>query len=290
MKKVIRDIRYGVEAVLAYSLYGIFRCLPFPWASGLGGWLGRVIGPQLSVSNRARKNLHIAMPELDNKQREAVIRGMWDNLGRVMGELPHMKRLTGKKYQKYVEIVGWGQIHKAAAAGRGFIIFSGHLGNWELAPHTAAEGGYPLVLVYRPANNPWVNRLIRKSRQGRHNKLFPKGKEGAREVLKGLKNKEAVGMLVDQKMNEGIAIPFFGHDAMTAPAIAEFAKKFHVPLLPARVERLGGAQFRVTIYPSLDIPRKSVEEIMTEVNGLFESWIRERPEQWFWLHRRWPES
>ena len=102
-------------------------------------------------------------------------------------------------------------------------------------------------------------------------------------------------MLVDQKYNEGIPVPFFGRDAMTAPTVAELALRFQVPLVPARVERLKGARFRLTLLPPLDLPNSGdraadVHTVMSQVNALFESWIRDRPEQWLWLHRRWPKD
>ena len=101
-------------------------------------------------------------------------------------------------------------------------------------------------------------------------------------------------MLVDQKMNDGIAVPFFGRPAMTAPAIAQFAVRDNVPLLPARSERLGGARYRVTFFPPLEAVRTGdrqadVAATLTKINELIEGWVRARPEQWLWMHRRWPD-
>src|SRR5437868_1155842 len=103
-----------------------------------------------------------------------------------------------------------------------------------------------------------------------------------------------VSLLADQKLNEGIAVPFFGRPAMTAPALALLALRFGCAILPARVERLRGARFRLTLYPPLDMPRSGdrdgdVMTIMTAVNSTLEAWISERPEQWFWVHSRWPD-
>jgi KDO2-lipid IV(A) lauroyltransferase len=100
-------------------------------------------------------------------------------------------------------------------------------------------------------------------------------------------------MLVDQKMNDGIAVPFFDRPAMTASAVAELALKFRCPVVPLRCERLGGAHFRVTALPPLLLPDTGDRiadsySLMLNINQLIESWIREHPEQWLWLHRRWP--
>jgi KDO2-lipid IV(A) lauroyltransferase len=101
-------------------------------------------------------------------------------------------------------------------------------------------------------------------------------------------------LLVDQKLNDGIAVPFFGRPAMTAPALALLALHFDCTVLPARVERLHGAHFRLTIEPPLSLARTGnrtadAAALMTEVNRTLERWIRHRPDQWFWLHRRWPD-
>jgi Kdo2-lipid IVA lauroyltransferase/acyltransferase len=102
-----------------------------------------------------------------------------------------------------------------------------------------------------------------------------------------------VALLIDQKLNDGIAIPFFGIEAMTVDAPALFGLRLGLPLYPVRTERLGGARFRVTIYPPVDLPQSGdrdadVRAVMTHLNAILESWIRERPEQWLWIHRRWP--
>ena len=101
-------------------------------------------------------------------------------------------------------------------------------------------------------------------------------------------------MLVDQKMNDGIAVPFFGRAAMTAPALAQLGLRYRCPVVPVRLERLAGCRFRVTIHPPLSFPdtgdqAADVRTTMTAVNALLEGWIRAGPEQWLWLHRRWPD-
>ena len=102
-------------------------------------------------------------------------------------------------------------------------------------------------------------------------------------------------MLVDQKMNDGLAAPFFGHDAMSPPALAQFALKFRCPVIPVRVERLQGPNFRITCYPPLEITpsgdkQRDILDITTKVNSVLEGWIREQPAQWLWLHNRWPDN
>jgi Kdo2-lipid IVA lauroyltransferase/acyltransferase len=113
-------------------------------------------------------------------------------------------------------------------------------------------------------------------------------------MIAAMQERRSIAMLVDQKMNDGIAVPFFGRDAMTAPALARLALRYGCAVVPVRVDRLEGARSRITAEPPLDLPKTGNMEadtraIMTRVNQVLESWIRERPDHWFWLHRRWPE-
>ena len=106
-------------------------------------------------------------------------------------------------------------------------------------------------------------------------------------MVETLRDGGALGILIDQKYNEGLAIPFFGRPAMTSPAFVQMAQKTNCPLIPVRGERLPGAHFRVTIYPPLNITEQGVEDAIAQAHMLLEEWISERPGQWLWLHRRW---
>ncbi|NDF11588.1 MAG: lauroyl acyltransferase [Proteobacteria bacterium] len=290
MKRPKNSFRKLFIGVLAYVFYHLYRILPIDIASYFGSIMGTVIGPRLRANNTARYNLKRAFPDWDDAKINSTLLEMWNNLGRIVAEFPHIPKLTGKKFWERVEVTGIEHLEVLKVIGKGGIVFSGHIGNWEIAPKTAYELGMPLALVYRPANNPFVERLYRKSRKNSHNGLFAKGRESARNILRTLKEGGYVGLLVDQKMNDGIPIPFFGREAMTASAMADIALKMGSPLVGARVIRTKGAYFKVEIVPALDTTNKNNVAIMTEVNQQFENWIREYPAQWLWLHRRWPRE
>jgi len=284
---------YRTEAWAAAVLAGGFGLLPLDAASDFGGWLARRIGPALGISKRARLNLAAAMPGLSAAAIDTIIRGMWDNLGRVAAEYPHLRRLSVFTPGGRVETLGFEHVDRARAAGRRLIFFAGHLANWEIAALAAGQYGIDIAQIYRAANNPLVDRLIGRLR-GELGELIPKGALGSRRAVAALRRGGHLSMLVDQKLNDGIPVPFFGRLAMTAPALALLALHFDCDVLPARVERLGGARFRLTICPPLAVPKTGnrnadVLALMTAVNATVEAWIRERPEQWFWLHRRWPD-
>ncbi len=267
--------------------------LPIDIASAFGGALARHLGPWLGISTRARHNLAAALPELSAAEIDRILSGMWDNLGRVAAEYPHLRHIRVFASNGRVETAGLDHLDRAVAAGRPAIIFGGHLGNWEIAALAAGQKGLDVAQIYRAANNPLVERMIARLR-GTGSEFIPKGAIASRRALAALRRGAHLTLLVNQKLNDGIPVPFFGRPAMTAPALALLALHFDCAVLPARVERLRGAHFRLTIHPPLPLPRSGeraadVAALMAEVNRTLETWIRERPEQWFWVHTRWPD-
>ena len=280
-------------ALVAFVLAG-FRLIPLDAASRLGGFLCRTFGPLLPVSRAALANLRRAFPEKSEAELKRILLAMWDNLGRTVGEYPHLARFRLYEPGSRVEVIGAEHVDRLRDDGKTGLFFSAHIGNWELASMGATQRGLPLARFYRAPNNPFVDRIVRLVRSPIAGELLPKGAAGARRGLAVMRAGGHIGMLVDQKMNDGIAVPFFGRDAMTAPALAQLALRFDCPVVPAKVERLEGAHFRLTVYPPLEIERTGdrqgdIFRLMTRVNALVEEWVRARPEQWLWVHNRWPE-
>jgi Kdo2-lipid IVA lauroyltransferase/acyltransferase len=284
---------HRLEAWGAALLFGAFAALPLDCASALGGAMGRLIGPFLGISKRARRNIKRALPELSEIEVAEIIAGMWDNLGRVAAEFPHLRKIRVFEPGGRVETHGFEHMDRAVAAGRRMIIFSGHIANWEIGMLAAVQYGISVAQIYRAANNPLIDRIITRFR-GEAGELIPKGAVAARRSIATLRRGAHLTMLADQKMNDGIPVPFFGRPAMTTSALAVLALRFDCDVLPARVERLEGARFRLTVCPPLPLPRSGSSHsdaaaLMALVNATLEGWIRDRPEQWFWVHRRWPD-
>ena len=283
---------HWLQACGAAVFFCTFGLLSLSWASAIGGYLARSIGPRLGVSKRAQLNLARALPELSRAEVEGIIVGMWDNLGRVAAEYPHLRKIRIFQPGGRVETHGFEHMFRAVIGGRRMIIFSGHIANWEIGMLAAVQYGIPVAQIYRAANNSLVDRMITRFRGG-GGELIPKGAVAARRSIAVLRRGTHLTMLADQKMNDGIPIPFFGRRAMTASALASLALRFECDVLPARVERLGGPRFRLTVFPPLPLTRSGnhhadIAALMTRVNQTLEAWIRDRPAEWFWLHRRWP--
>ncbi|MEZ5690121.1 MAG: lipid A biosynthesis lauroyl acyltransferase [Rickettsiales bacterium] len=286
---MIKKIEHFLEAFVLHMLFTAFRLFSFDTASKMGGLMAKAIGPSLSAHKTAKKNLSMVFPTLSEKDKDKLLNKMWDNLGRTAAELSHLQK-------SYVEtrITVRGQ-ENLPVSGKPAFMFSGHIGNWELLAVVAQICGRPITGVYREANNRIVDEMIAKIRRSRCLNLIPKGRQGAVKIARAIKNNEAISMLVDQKMNDGIEVPFFGKPAMTAPAIAELALRYNAPIIPARAIRMGGANFEVTIYKPIEYNKtgdkeKDARNIMLKINETLEEWIREYPEQWFWVHKRWPKE
>lgn len=286
-------VSHALQASIALLGFVVFRALPVDLASWVGGALLRWIGPRLKVSHIARRNLRAAFPNKTDDILETIVRQMWDHLGRVLGEFPHSATLMADPNR--VQVTRPDIIAALRDDGRPGIFFSAHIGNWELASVFTLRHGLPFAVFYRAPNNPLVERLYRHQIHGAGGvRLLAKGSKGAREALAILKQGGHLGMLVDQKMNDGIPVPFFGRDAMTAPALAQFAHRYDCPVVPIRIIRIKGAHFKLAIDPPLVLPatgdkHADVIETMRRVNACLEGWIRETPEQWLWVHRRWPD-
>jgi KDO2-lipid IV(A) lauroyltransferase len=294
---LLRRLRWRLEAAPVAALFALCRALGPMRASDLGGFVARFIGPRLPVSRVADINLGIAFPAHDAAWRQATIRAMWDQLGRVGAELPNLPRLLADPASWRVE----GDEHLAAlrAACGPAILVSGHFGNFELVPGAAARSGVGVALVYRAIANPYIDAMVRRLRAAAVGDaslpLLPKGPAGARAVLGWLRQGGRLGLLADQKMNDGIAAPLFGRPAMTAPAAAQLALRLRCPLLLARCVREGPARFRMVVDPPLALPASGdrhadIATLTAAINARFEAWAREQPAQFLWLHRRFEKS
>ncbi len=294
-KKLFRKlVKHPVEAATLFAALGLFRLFPVDVSSNVGGWLGRNVGPRLRMSDRARRNLRLAFPDKSPAEVERIVTGVWDNLGRVLFEYPHLDRITARESGR-VEVVGDEHVYSAAKSERGSILAAGHMANWEIMAFVAAQHGVDLTIIIREPNNPYVQPAVDKLRGLSGGKRISKGTDGARQALKLLKSGGVLGILFDQKMNDGIPTSFFGHTAMTPAAPAQLGLRFKSNIIPVRTERLGPGRFRMTCFPPIEHPdsgdrKQDISDTMEILNRKLESWITEKPEDWLWLHRRWPQA
>lgn len=284
-----------VQHALACFLLGASRALGVDRASAVGGAITRTLGPLLPETRYADENLKAVFPDWDEKRRRQTILGVWENLGRTAAEFAHLDKFNPAEIGGRLEIVGAEKVGALAANGP-LIFVSGHFANWEVMADVLDYAGLQFAIVYRAANNPLVDELIIKTRARSMSKLqTPKGGAGSRAIIDMMAKGCSVAMLVDQKQNSGITVPFLGRDAKTATTAARLALRFRAPIVPASVERLRGARFRVIVHdPIIAAPSgdhaADIVKVTTRINDSIGRAILERPEQWLWLHRRWPKA
>lgn len=216
---------------------------------------------------------------------------MWDNLGRTVAEYAYLDKfdLDGANPRILIENAAIAENVRGKAA----LMLSGHFANWEIMGIAASRFGLDGAIVYRPPNNPYVNRFIARARAKKGYAEQISKHHGAKRIFSLLRTGKAILLLADQKTNEGLAAPFFGRGAMTTPVPAMLALKLKVPVLFASNKRLGGARFRVTMHPPLEFKptgdhRADVKAMTAAINLRLEEMVRADPSQWLWIHRRWP--
>jgi len=296
IKFLLKKIRHGLEAVGAWFTFILFHyLLPFKAATNFGGWIGRTIGPHIPLSNRARSSLKKCFPNITSSEIEKIVVEMWDNYGRLIAEYAHATEFWNGKTLKHIEVVGTEYLKQLQDDGKPGIIFTAHTGNWQMITLAAQSVDFDLTQMYRAANNPWVDALMLKCQKLAVKNVITKKKSGPKGLLSLIKNGDHALLLIDQKMGEGISVPFLGRKAMTAKGIARLYLNQKCPLLPARSERLTHSSFRVTFYPPIKFTPsqdydKDMYDLLFHINSMIGEWVKERPGQWLWIHRRWEDS
>jgi KDO2-lipid IV(A) lauroyltransferase len=249
------------------------------------------------MSGRQRlvhRNLRLAFPDMDLAERERIASAQWENFGRYVTEMFFMDRLTPGSGR--VEIVGEDRLRALALARTPTVFISAHLANMEIMPSAILAMGIECVITGRAMNNPYVEARVLANRRRYGVVLFaPKGAQGARDQLLALKRGQSVAHMIDQKNNQGVTAPFFGHMASTESSATKMALSSGAALVPISVQRLKGARFRVVVHEAISLQKTGarngdVEAGVRQINAFVEARVRERPEEWWWTHRRWTKE
>jgi KDO2-lipid IV(A) lauroyltransferase len=269
MSAIKQRVRFGTKRVgdaafgaLAVGLIKLLRLTDPDWLADAAGWTMRKVGPLLRENAIARAQLTAAFPEKSAAEIETILRGTWDNLGRMGAEFAHLDRLwdfQGPENPGRFDIApaDLDRFFRLAASDKPALVFAAHLGNWELPAISAHAYGVNSAVLYRGAH---------------------------------------VGMLVDQYYVRGVPVTFFGRPTRANPLLARLARHFDCPIHGVRLIRLPGHRFRgdmtEAIAPVRDPEGKvDIAGTMQAIMNVIEGWIRENPEQWLWQHRRWrPED
>ncbi len=298
----LRRLHKGIDSAVlgplaALALKGLRRLDP-ERVSNLAGRGLRAVGPLLPEQRIGRENLKAAFPEKSPQEIEGILREVWENLGRVAGEFAHLDRLwdydaeTG--FSEHIEFSNESKDRFLALRddGKPALIFAAHLANWELPALAAAAHGLDAAVLYRRPNDPEVDHAIRRIRAVNMGELIPAAIDAPFKLMNALERGAHVGMLVDQYFVRGVEVIFFGRRTNANPLLARLARQIECPIHGVRVIRLPKLRFRIelteAIAPARDLNGKiDVAGTMQAVTAVVESWVRQHPGQWLWLHRRW---
>jgi KDO2-lipid IV(A) lauroyltransferase len=259
----------------------------------------RKIGPLFPEHRVGRDNLRAAFPNKSDAEIERLLGGVWDNLGRVAVEFAHLDEFhiagAGSQTPDVITYAPQGQEHYRSMAQRGkaVLVFAAHLANWELPAVVVKKVGENSAVLYRRPNIAAVNDLIVKLRTPLMGELVPNGLAAPVQMARLVQSGVHVGMLVDQHYTKGVEVIFFGRRCFANPLIALLARQTESPIHGMRVVRNPDGNsfwtdFTDPIEPTRDAEgRIEIAGTMQAITSVIEGWVREYPEQWLWLHRRW---
>jgi KDO2-lipid IV(A) lauroyltransferase len=283
-------------ARFAMGAMWLLRKLPPDKALDFAAFAAKNVGPWFGRHRTALDNLRQAYPEKSEQEIEAIALEMWDNMARLAGEYIFLDQLFDfdpeNRTSGRIEIVGEELFVRLAAENKPHILFTAHLGNFELLPIAAAVHGLKVTALFRPPNNPYIADYVLSTRRSNMGELM-ETHAGAAFALAAILDKGGnVGALVDQKFTGGVYTTFFDRPCETNPVVPMLARRFDCPVHPARCVRLPGNRYRLEIHDALELVRDADGDIDIEastqlLNDVVEGWIREDPGQWMWFHKRW---
>lgn len=292
----LRMLNYWLVAQVALVALKLLRLLPVDKALNFADRAARTLGPWFGRHKVALDNLRNAYPDKSEAEIEAIALDMWGNMGRLGAEYIFLGQIFDYDPQATtpgrIEVAGIEHFIKIAGEDKPHIVFTAHLGNFELLPIAAATFGMKITALFRPPNNPYLAEYIFSTRSSTMGDLLA-SQRGASFALAGILDRGGnIGVLVDQKFIRGQRTKFYGRDCETNPVLAKLARHYECDVYPAHCVRLPGNRYRLTVEDKLVLPRRadgSVDVLGTTqmLNDTVERWVREDPGQWMWFHKRW---
>jgi KDO2-lipid IV(A) lauroyltransferase len=282
-------LQVRAEYFVATALVAGLRWLPRTAAQSLGFFAARLLDRAVPRLRRiARQNLRMAFPELDGHAHEAIVDGTFRTIGRLLLAVARFPSLSPANIAQWIGYEGLENYEAAKQVGRGVLVATAHLGNWELSAFSHALMTEPMNVMVRPLDNPLIDKLLESRRTLSGNRLIFK-KDAARSVLRALKNNEAVGILIDQNTSasEGVFVNFFGTPACAGSGFVKLAYRAQAAVVPGFALWDSEKQrYILRFYPPIELTGDEIADTQ-RIHSFLEGVIRQYPDQWIWIHRRW---
>jgi Kdo2-lipid IVA lauroyltransferase/acyltransferase len=298
-RRRLKRLGNAIIGALAVGLLGFLRLFPPDKLADFSAWLLRTLGPWVPENKIGRANLVAAFPEKSPAEIDQILRGVWDNLGRLGAEFAQLDRIwdwdpahpdrinriviTREQIDRYMTL---------ANDGKPALVFAAHLANWELPAICAATYKLDSAVLYRRPNIKALDDWITQTRATHMGEIISTSLDAPVKIADALTRGAHVGMLVDQYYVRGVEVTFFGRRTNANPLLARLARHFNCPIHGTRIVRLPGNSFRAELSDEIAPVRDANGDIdiagtMQAIMNVIEGWVREHPEQWLWLHRRW---
>ncbi|MEW6768418.1 MAG: lipid A biosynthesis lauroyl acyltransferase [Pseudomonadota bacterium] len=298
LRDALKPVTGAIVGGIAVGLLRLVRNFDSDKTADFFASVTRAVGPWLPEQKIGRANLKAAFPEKSAAEIETILTGVWDNLGRVGSEFAQIDRIWDFDQDR----AGTGRIEIAPESverflklrddGKGALLFASHLANWELPALAGPAYGLDSAILFRRPNIASVDRAVQSIRALNMGTMIATTHDAPLRLAQALQKGVHVGMLVDQYFGRGVDVNFFGRTTKANPLLARLARQIEVPIHGARIIRLPDHRFRAELSEEVTPVRDADGEIdiqgtMQAVTSVIESWVREHPEQWLWLHRRW---
>ena len=283
----LRYLSWTLEGGVMLLFWGVCRCLPVERAAGFGAFVAGAAGPRLHKHRQVIANLTIALRGRSTADIERSGRAMWRNFGMVLAEYPHLEQIARERME--VDIAPAAQL--VFDSGRRAIFVTAHLANWEVGAAAITAAGARLAAIYSPQSNPVADWAMRRWRGAFGAEYLPKD-NAMRAWLKEGETGRCLGLVVDQRVDGGSVLHFFGEPAETVTTPARLAARLGCPLVPFRTVRTGRSRYRVYFEAPIAVPEAAEGRDLAMTEALLrrvEAWIRERPDEWLCSKRRWPK-
>ncbi len=295
MPKKRSRFQIKLEYLAARALIGTIGTFPLETSMKIGKSAGKFIGSLIpKLKKTGRRNLEIALPEISPSEKEKILNGTFESLGRQLGLVSHFSEFTPERVRETVEVVGKENFDKAYAKGSGVLFFTGHFGSWEVFNLLPPAFGHTMNILVRRIDNPLVENFVDDLRTRLGCKTLDKS-QSARQMFRVLRRGELLGILADLNVQEkeGVFVDFFGVPASTTTGIAKLALATNAAVLPAfALWDEMKQKYVVHLEPSIEYEKtgdaeEDVKTLTQKITNVVEKYVRAYPEQWLWIHKRW---